>query len=132
MLENVVVYNNTFYRCDHGMTLSPKAIVLNNIFSDCLKGIGKGRYITSNNDKALVDYCLFFKNQTDYDNGITIGSNILTEDPNFKDIKMFELSESSPAIDAGTAKYTEVLKIPNGAYNGSAPDLGAKELAKHP
>jgi len=45
---------------------------------------------------------------------------------------MFELSEGSPAIDAGTAKYAEVLKIPEGAYNGSAPDLGAKELAKHP
>jgi len=132
MVENVVVYNNTFYGCNHGMTLSPKAIVLNNIFSNCLKGVGKGKYITSYNDKTLVDYCLFFKNQTDYDSGITKGSNILTEDPNFKDTKMFELSEGSPAIDAGTAKYAEVLKIPEGAYNGSAPDLGAKELAKHP
>jgi hypothetical protein len=115
MVENVVVYNNTFY-----------------IFSNCLKGVGKGKYITSDNDKTFVDYCLFFKNRTDYDSGITKGSNILTEDPNFKDTEMFELSEGSPAIDAGTAKYAEVLKIPDGAYNGSAPDLGAKELAKHP
>ena len=128
MVENVVVYNNTFYGCNHGMTLSPKTIVLNNIFSNCLKGVGKGKYITSDNDKTLVDYCLFFKNQTDYDSGIAKGSNILTEDPNFKDTKTFELSEGSPAIDAGTAKYAEVLKIPDGAYNGSAPDLGAKEL----
>ncbi|MHC4309626.1 MAG: hypothetical protein ACYSSN_06750, partial [Planctomycetota bacterium] len=132
MVENVIVYNNTFYSCNHGMTLSPKAIVLNNIVSNCLKGVSKGKYITSDNDKTLVDYCLFFKNQIDYDSGITKGSNILTEDPNFKDTKTFELSEGSPAIDAGTAKYAEVLKIPDGAYNGSAPDLGAKELAKHP
>jgi len=129
MVENVVVYNNTFYGCNHGMTLSPKAIVLNNIFSNCLKGVGKGKYITSDNDKSLVDYCLFFKNQIDYDSGITKGSNILTEDPNFRDTKTFELSEGSPAIDAGTATYAEVLKIPDVAYNGSAPDLGAKELA---
>ena len=44
----------------------------------------------------------------------------------------FELSKSSPAIDAGTAKYAEVLKIPTRAYNGSAPDLGAKEITKRP
>ena len=132
MVENVIVYNNTFYGCNHGMTLSPKTIVLNNIFSKCLKGIGKGKYITSDNDKTLVDYCLFFKNQTDYDICITKGSNILTEDPNFRDTKTFELLEGSPAIDTGTAKYAEVLKIPEGAYNGSEPDLGAKELAKHP
>ena len=41
-------------------------------------------------------------------------------------------AKAEPAIDTGTAKYAEVLKIPEGAYNGSAPDLGAKELAKHP
>ena len=102
------------------------------LFYNCLKGVGKGKYITSNNDKTLVDYCLFFNNQINYDSGITKGSHILTENPNFKDTKTFELSEGSPAIDAGTVKYTAVLKIPNGAYNGSAPDLGAKELAKHP
>ncbi len=79
-----------------------------------------------------MDYCLFFKNQTDCDRGIAKGSNILAEDPNFKDTKTFELSEGSPAIDTGTAKYAEVLKIPDGAYDGSAPDLGAKELVKHP
>jgi hypothetical protein len=132
MVENVVVYNNTFYGCNHGMTLSPKVIVLNNIFSNCLKGVGKGKYITNKNDKSLVDYCLFFKNQIDYDNGITKGSNILTADPNFKDTKTFELSEGSPAIDTGTAKYAEVLKIPNRSYNGSAPDMGAKEFVMHP
>ena len=132
MIENVVVYNNTFHGCNHGMTLSPKAIALNNIFSNCLKGVGKGGYITSDNDKTWMDYCLFFKNQTDYDSGVATGSNILTEDPNFRDTKTFELSQGSPAVDAGTAKYAEVLKIPDGAYNGSAPDLGAKELGKHP
>jgi len=132
MVENVIVYNNTFYGCDHGMTLSPKAIVLNNIFSNCLKGVGKGKYITSDNDKTFLDYCLFFKNQIDYEVGVANGSNILTEDPNFEDTRTFELSKGSPAIDAGTAKYAEVLKIPDGAYHGSAPDLGAKELARHP
>ena len=132
MVENVIVYNNTFHGCNHGMTLSPKAVVLNSIFSNCLKGIGKGKYITSDNDKTMVDYCLFFKNQTDYDSGITKGSNILTEDPKFKNTKKFELSQSSPAIDAGTAKYAKVLKIPARAYNGSAPDLGAKEITKRP
>jgi len=132
MVENVIVYNNTFHGCNHGMTLSPKAVVLNSIFSNCLKGIGKGKYITSDNDKTMVDYCLFFKNQTDYDSGITKGSNILTEDPKFKNTRKFELSRSSPAIDAGTAKYAKVLKIPPRAYNGSAPDLGAKEITKRP
>ena len=132
MVENVVVYNNTFYGCNHGMTLSPKAVVLNNIFFNCQKGVGKGKYITSGNDKTFVDYCLFFKNRNDYDHGISKGSNILTEDPKFKDTETFELSQGSPAIDAGTTKYAEVLRIPNRAYNGSAPDLGAKELTKRP
>ena len=132
MVENVIVYNNTFYGCNHGMTLSPKAIVLNNIFSDCLKGVAKGKYISSDNDKTLVDYCLFFKNQSDYDNGIAKGSNIIEQDPNFKDTKTFELSVGSPAVDAGTATYADVLKIPDGAYKGRAPDLGAKELLRHP
>jgi hypothetical protein len=132
MVENVIVYNNTFYGCNHGMTLSPKAIVLNNIFSNCFKGVGKGTYITSDNDETLLDYCLFFKSQTDYDSGIATGLNILKEDPHFKNTKTFELSEVSPAVDAGTAKYAEVLNIPEGAYNGSAPDLGARELAKRP
>ncbi|MHC4706365.1 MAG: right-handed parallel beta-helix repeat-containing protein [Planctomycetota bacterium] len=132
MVENVIVYNNTFYGCNHGITLSPKAIVLNNIFSNCQRGVGKGRYITRHNDKTLLDYCLFFKNQTDYDSDIATGLNILKEDPHFKNTKTFELSEVSPAVDAGTAKYAEVLNIPEGAYNGSAPDLGARELAKRP
>jgi hypothetical protein len=114
------------------MTLSPKAIVLNNIFSDCLKGVAKGKYINSDNDKTLVDYCLFFKNQSDYDSSIAKGSNIIEQDPNFKNTKTFELSAGSPAVDAGTAIYAEILKIPDGAYEGSAPDLGAKELARHP
>lgn len=90
------------------------------------------KYITSDNDKTFVDYCLFFKNRTDYDSGVTKGLNILTEDPHFRDTKTFELSEGSPAIDAGTATYAEILKIPDGAYKGIAPDLGAKELAKNP
>ena len=132
MVENVIVYNNTFYGCDHGMTLSPKAIVLNNIFSNCLKGVGKGKYITSDNDKTFLDYCLFFKNQIDYDVGVAKGSNILKEDPKFEDTRTFELSQGSPAINSGTAKYAEVLKIPDGAYHGGAPDLGAKELERRP
>jgi hypothetical protein len=132
MVENVIVYNNTFYGCNHGMTLSPQAIVLNNIFFNCRKGVGKGKYITNDNDKTLLDYCLFFKNEIDYDSSIVRGSYVLTEDPNFKDTKTFELSEGSPAIDAGTATHAEISKIPDGAYHGSAPDLGARELARHP
>jgi hypothetical protein len=128
MVENVVVYNNTFYGCNHGMTLSPKAIVLNNIFSNCLKGVGKGEYITSDNDKTMLDYCLFFKNGTDYDGGITAGTNVLRQAPRFKNTKTFELAQGSPAVDAGTAEYADILKIPEGTYNGSAPDLGAREL----
>jgi aryl-phospho-beta-D-glucosidase BglC (GH1 family) len=130
MVENVVVYNNTFHGCNHGMTLSPKAIVLNNIFSNCLKGVGRGEYITSDNDKTMLDYCLFFKNATEYDGDITAGTHILKEDPGFKDTKTFELSQGSPAVDAGTAEYADILKIPEGTYKGSAPDLGAKELTR--
>jgi len=42
------------------------------------------------------------------------------------------LSEGSPALDTGTAKYAEVVQIPERAYDGSAPDMGAKEFAMHP
>lgn len=51
MFERVIVCNNTFYKCNHGMTLSPRAIVLNNIFYNCIKGMGKGKYVAEDNLK---------------------------------------------------------------------------------
>ncbi len=62
MVENIAVYNNTFYNCNYGMTMGPNVTVVNNIFIGCSKGIGKSHYV-SGGGKSMIDYNLFCKNK---------------------------------------------------------------------
>jgi hypothetical protein len=79
MVENVAVYNNTFHNCNYGMTMGPNVTVVNNIFIGCSKGIGKSHYV-SGGGKSMIDYNLFYKNKTDYDSGLKMGSKLFKVD----------------------------------------------------
>ena len=133
MEESAIIYNNTFDGCNYAITEAPHLIILNNIIANCkTKGIGRGIYVTDSNDSSIVDYCNFFTNLTDYDADISIGSTIYTYDPQFANMTTYDLLPGSECIDAGTAGYSwldeTVLSIPDSAYVGAAPDLGAVEF----
>ncbi len=88
-------------------------------------------YVTNENDNAIVDYCDFHNNPSDYDADISQGSNLYYFDPKFENTTTYELSTGSEAIDAGSAAYSwqgqTVLDILESDYIGTAPDLGAIE-----
>lgn len=128
MVEKAVIYNNTFDGCNYGMTMAPKLIVLNNIFSNCLtKGVGKSDFMGAG-DESVVDFCLFYNNGLDYDSAINRGSSILTFDPQYIDTSSYQLSPGSQAVDKGTATYDWMgNRVLDTKYSGSAPDLGATE-----
>lgn len=132
MLERVVVYNNTFDGCGSGITMAPGVAVLNNLFTNTRRqAIIKGQYLKSKSS-AVVDYCLFFQNASDYEDGLRLGKhNILNRDPQYRDTSSYRLSSASPAIDKGVTNYewhgVNLLEIAQERYSGMAPDLGAKE-----
>ncbi len=131
MVEKAFVFNNTFVKCNYGLTISPGLIILNNIFVNLLtKGIERGVYVNDDNDNSIVDYCLFYNNPTHYDPDVKIDSNILEDkDPLLND--NFELREGSPCINAGIDHFRwgkTTFKAPTSDYIGSKPDLGAKEF----
>jgi len=135
MVENVVVYNNTFDGCNYGMTMGPTTVVLNNIFTNCkTKGIGKSKFVTLKNDKSIVDHCMFSGNPTDRDAKLTVGKNIHKLDPKYGNKDSCTLSAGSQAIDKGVVTYewqgVKVLDIPKEQYKDKAPDLGAQESGK--
>ncbi len=131
MVERAIIFNNTFDGCRNGITMAPGVVVLNNIFTRTgKKGIVKGKHLKQGG-RSIVDYCLFFKNDSDYDDGLNIGKHIFTFDPQYSDTTSYKLSPKSQAVNKGVATYEwkgiEVLKIPDSQYSGKAPDLGAKE-----
>lgn len=131
MVEPVTFFNNTIDGCRNGITMAPTLVVLNTLLTNMQsKGIVTGKYLKKG-DRAIVDYCLFFKNRADYDHGLTMGQKIFRFDPQYADTAAYKLSPNSPAVDAGVAAYrrqgVELLKIPKGQYLGKAPDLGAGE-----
>lgn len=128
MVERAIVFNNTFDGCRNGITMAPGMVVLNNIFTNTRqKGIIRGKYVKEGG-RSIVDYCLFFKNGTDYDNGLRIGKHVFTFDPRYSDRISYKLSSGSQAIDKGIARYewkgAKVLDISKAQYSGNAPDLG--------
>ena len=131
MAERAIIFNNTFDGCRNGVTMAPGVVLLNNIFTNTRqKGIIRGKYVKQDGP-SIVDYCLFFKNGIDYDNGLSIGKHIFAFDPKYLDTTSCKLSPGSKAIDKGVAAYqwngAKVLDIPKEQYSGAAPDLGAKE-----
>ncbi len=130
MEEQAFVYNNTFISGNVGITVSPRLIVLNNLFANLrTRGIERGIYVNDANDRSMFDFCLFYGNPQNADTGVRLGGRILTDrDPQLAGNQ--ELRDGSPCIDAGTAEYRAgetVFRIPASEYAGKAPDLGAKE-----
>ena len=131
MLEEARIFNNTIDGCLNGITMAPNLVVLNNVFTNTrTQAIVSGTYLKSR-DNSIVDHCLFFKNQSNYDEGLNIGKNLFTFDPRYVEPASYRLSPESPAVDRGVASYrrggVEVLKIPRARYSGKAPELGAIE-----
>ncbi len=131
MQEKAYVFNNTFSKCNYGLTISPGLVVLNNIFVNNLtKGIERGIYVNDGNDRSIVDYSLFYNNPMHYDPDIKIGTHILKDkDPLLNE--NLELREGSPCINAGIDQYGWEginFKVPSSDYIGSKPDLGAKQF----
>jgi len=131
MVEQATFFNNTIDGCWNGITMAPRLVILNSILTNTkTKGIVKGKYLGAG-DNSVVDYCLFFKNRSHYDEGLNMGENTFTFDPQYDDTTSYELSPGSRAVDMGAATYrwkgVEVLNIPDEKYSGRAPDLGANE-----
>jgi hypothetical protein len=131
MEEKALVFNNTFSKCNYGLTISPGLLILNNIFMNLsTQGIERGIYVDDSNDKSLVDYCLFYNNPTHFDPDIRLGKNIIVDkNPLLTD--NLELQTGSPCINAGTEYYNwgeTIFKRSPFDYVGNKPDLGAKEF----
>ncbi len=131
MVEETRIFNNTIDGCLNGITMAPNLVVLNNVFTNTrTQAVVTGTYL-ENGHNSVVDHCLFFENQSDYDEGLHIGTNLFTFDPRYVETTSYRLSPESPAVDRGIASYrrggVEVLKIPRARYTGKAPELGAIE-----
>lgn len=124
--ERVGVYNNTFAGNDHGLTGGDSLLVLNNLFlgttNVALKRVDAG---------SIAAHNLFFGNGTDH-----VESNVDLATTRFEDPQVgpyYDLSGTSPAIDAGAATFSVggrvVWRKYPGDYTGPAPDLGAIEYS---
>jgi hypothetical protein len=133
MEEQAWVHNNTFDGCNYGLTIAPGLVALNNIFANSrTRGVERGIYVTDSVDRSIVDHCLFYNNAQHFDSDIRKGARVMIDrdpqlDPDFR------LLNGSPCIDAGTARYSwegAEFTIPETEYEGTAPDLGAKEFGR--
>jgi hypothetical protein len=118
------LFNNTFIGNNYGVTGGDSLVSVNNIFIDhpgiAMKNVDGG---------SIISYSIYWNNGTDFENSNVDNSNILYSNPDLD--SQFQLLESSPAIDAGTASFSwqgeTVLDLPSNGYNGTAPDLGVFE-----
>jgi hypothetical protein len=131
MQETAFVYNNLFQGCNYGLTLSPGLLVFNNIFSDQQTiAIERGSYVNDSNDLSIVDYNLFYNNPAHVSDGLILGKNNLFDVDPLLD-NNFSLQQYSPCIDKGCATFRHgdrQLVIPDSAFLGAGPDLGAFEF----
>jgi hypothetical protein len=133
--EEIRVINNTFVGNNHGISGGDNMLVLNNIFmkttSIALKNV---------DNASRVAYNLVWANGTNYSG--TAVRNAVVANP-LLDAR-YKPQADSPAIDAGTARYTwttlaggtVVIARASTQYRGTAPDLGSRETgftgASHP
>jgi parallel beta-helix repeat protein len=122
--ERINIFNNTFANNSHGITGGDNTVVLNNIFVG--HSVIAVKKVDGNSELA---YNLFFDNGTDNSgSNVDVGSSVYADPLLTADL---ELSEGSPAIDAGTSLYvwhgTTVLDLPATSFSGGAPDIGAFE-----
>ena len=123
--ERISILDNTFSGGRYGVVGGGNSVVLNNVFTG-LTASALRRVGTS----SMSAYNLFWANGTDAEESVVDGQTTVHADPLLG--PDLTLQSGSPAIDAGTASYQwrseTVLSIPQGAYSGTAPDLGAFEF----
>jgi hypothetical protein len=124
--EPVYLFNNTFLGNSFAVSGGANLIALNNIFAQqsdtALKNV---------NGNSIVSHALFWDNALDLADCNT-DSVLFYTDPLLDDA-FFPLP-ASPCIDKGVAYFVwqdqVVLNLPPAAYQGSAPDIGAREYAE--
>jgi hypothetical protein len=122
--ERIGIVHNTFHGNNHGITGGDSTVVVDNIFCHttnlALKNLDAG---------SIASHNLFFANGTDQSQSNVDAGTTVLGDPKLQPDA--SLGTGSPAIDAGTASFlwNGMLRWqePAGSWNGSAPDLGAKE-----
>jgi hypothetical protein len=123
--ERVYIVNNTIVDNEYGLTGGDDFLVLNNIFANA-----KQTALKNVDGKSLVSHNLVWASGTDLEGVSVDRAAMLRADPQLDDDH--QLKRGSPCIDAGAAEITwqgETYTIPKEQYRGSAPDLGAFELA---
>jgi len=122
--NRIFLTNNTFFGNDHTITGGANLISLNNLFvNSASKGV---KNVTG---ESIISHCLFWNNGIDSEESVIDNPNTLFTDPLLD--SEFNLLPGSPAIDAGAITFDwmgeTVLDLPPSAYEGTAPDIGAKE-----
>jgi hypothetical protein len=122
--ERIYVLNNTFSDNSYALTGGDNLIALNNLFLNSpLLGI------KNVDGSSIAAYNLFWNNGVDYEASNVDPATTKILDPQLE--TGWQLTATSPAVDAGTAYYMHngevVLDYPPGTYAGQAPDLGWKE-----
>jgi hypothetical protein len=123
--EPIQLINNTFVDNPYCVTGGANLVALNNLLVGCthtaLKRVA---------GDSIAAYNLFWRNGTDFDDSSVDIDTSLFADPGLD--SEYRLGYGSPAIDAGTAIFewrgATVLKLPDAAFSGSAPDMGAYEI----
>ena len=124
--ERITVFHNTLVRNNHGISGGDNLIALNNIF------VGHFLALKNVDGRSIASHNLFWQNTTNF-TGSVVQSSIVADPLLNAD---FGLQPSSPAIDAGVARFDwngeTVMDQAAGSYQGSAPDLGWRETSSLP
>jgi hypothetical protein len=124
--ERVHVFHNTFVDNARGISGGDNLIALNNIFT------GHARALTRVDGSSIASFNLFWNNDVDVANSSFVRSTSVFADPRLT--RGYRLRAGSPAVDAGTARFTwkgaVVMDQGRGRYEGKAPDIGWFELRR--
>jgi hypothetical protein len=124
LAEQILVLNNTFVDCNHGISGGGNMLAANNIFVRA-----KGRAVWRVGGSSVVSKNLFFMNATHHAMSNVDATNLMDVDPMLA--PDHTPAAGSPAIDAGVAslvwKGAAVTVAGPGSFAGAAPDIGAKE-----
>ena len=121
-MERVFVTNNTLTNNDNGISGGDNFIVLNNIIVDNRLGV------TNLDGTSILDYTMFFNNNSSGLPSFVQGNNIIFDDPILNSDG--SLNYLSPGIDAGASSYTwkNEIVLDIKTLNSPKPDLGWVEF----